>query len=191
MDQETMRSSTAPTVGSPSRRSSIPERSRGTPPGTWTVSRTSRNIPEFHRLHARYAVQNVQETDCSTYENNPAAACFRLYRGDRADMLRRPGTGQAPSAGQASLFTPPSHDDRCVGSRMLSRAALERAPLISPTCGRSVVRAPDRSLVLCRQRLSFSPIERVAAAAHVDFARRTSMVRASGARWPRCGRTPL
>ncbi len=41
-----------------------------------------------HRPHVRYAVQDVHRTDYSRYRDNPAAAYFRLCRGDRADTLR-------------------------------------------------------------------------------------------------------
>ncbi len=71
-----MRSSTAPTAPL----SAIVH--TGTEP--WNAAENVDNfrnpIPEFHKLHARYTVQNAQRTDCSAYENNPAAACFRLYR---------------------------------------------------------------------------------------------------------------
>ena len=42
---------------------------------------------EIYRSPARYAVHDVQREDYSAYENNPAAAYFRLHRGDRAETL--------------------------------------------------------------------------------------------------------
>ena len=46
--------------------------------------------PDFepYRTPARYAVHDVQREDYSAYEDNPAAAYFRLQQGDPADTLR-------------------------------------------------------------------------------------------------------
>ena len=59
----------------------------------------------------------------------PRSGLFPVVQGgDRADMLRAAGMlRQAPSAGQVSLFTLPSHDDRGAGSRMLSRSRAGRS----------------------------------------------------------------
>ena len=41
-----------------------------------------------YRMPARYMVHDVQREDYSAYEDNPAAAYFRLQQGDPADTLR-------------------------------------------------------------------------------------------------------
>ena len=43
---------------------------------------------EIYRTQQRYALHDVRRTDYSRFEDNPAAACFRLYRGDRDDVRR-------------------------------------------------------------------------------------------------------
>ena len=45
---------------------------------------------EFHRPHARYAVQNVQRTD------NPAVASFRLRQGAMRSALARHFRSSSP-----------------------------------------------------------------------------------------------
>ena len=87
---------------------------------------------EFHRLHARYAVQDVQRTDYSRYEDNPAAAYFRLYRGDRADILR--AAGELDKLLPLDKYRSLLHllmTTAALGSRYFPEAALEGAPLMT------------------------------------------------------------
>ncbi len=43
---------------------------------------------DIYRPQMRYALHDVHRVDYSQYEGNPAAAYFRLYRGDRDDVRR-------------------------------------------------------------------------------------------------------
>ena len=128
VDRETIRSSTTPTAGYPSRgrpyRNGAVERRRGReqlrgPAGT------SRSSTDCTRCMPSRTSRGPTVPLTRTTPRRLVSGCTG---GDRADMLRAAGMlRQAPSAGQVSLFTLPSHDDRGAGSRMLSRSRAGRS----------------------------------------------------------------